>query len=151
MKKFFLVAAAATMVVAPATASAAQGRNDNRNGIHKVQKSKVVQRNNGNRQVVNVRNNGRQVVRVQPRNNVRQIVRAQPRQVVRVQQVRNHQWSRGQRFDQRYASNYRVVDNYRAYNLQAPPYGYRYVRSNNDIVLVAIASGIIGAVFASIF
>lgn len=149
MKKFFLLAAAATMVVAPATASAAQGRNDNRPGIHKVQKTKIVQRANGNRKIVQRVNGNRKVVNI--RNNGRQVVRVQPRQIVRVQQTRAHQWSRGQRFDHRYASNYRVVDNYRAYNLQAPPYGYRYVRSNDDIVLVAIASGIIGAVFASIF
>ena len=58
---------------------------------------------------------------------------------------------RGQRFDRRYANHYQVIDNYQYYRLGPPPHGYHYVRSNDDIILVAIASGIIGAVFASIF
>jgi Ni/Co efflux regulator RcnB len=65
--------------------------------------------------------------------------------------VQAHRWQRGQRFDRRYASNYQVINNYRAYRLNAPPRGYRYVRSNNDIVMVAVASGIIGAVFGNAF
>ena len=63
--------------------------------------------------------------------------------------VRNDRhWAKGQRFDRRYATNYRVVDNYRGYRLSAPPRGYHWVRSGNDAVLVAITSGIIGAVVA---
>jgi Ni/Co efflux regulator RcnB len=62
-------------------------------------------------------------------------------------QTRN--WQRGQRFDSRYARNYRQID-YRQYRgLRAPPRGYHYVQSGNDAVLVAITSGIIGAVFAN--
>ncbi|MDP5278652.1 RcnB family protein [Sphingomonas sp. DG1-23] len=58
-------------------------------------------------------------------------------------------WHRGDRFDSRYARNYRQID-YRQYRgLRAPPRGYRYVQSGNDAVLVAITSGIIGAVFAN--
>jgi Ni/Co efflux regulator RcnB len=63
-------------------------------------------------------------------------------------QYRNN-WQRGQRFDSRYARNYRQVD-YRHYRgLKAPPRGYRYVQSGNDAVLVGITSGIIAAVFAN--
>jgi Ni/Co efflux regulator RcnB len=62
-----------------------------------------------------------------------------------------HRWNRGDRFDSRYASNYMVVSNPYAYNLQPAPYGYRWVRSGNDAVLVAIASGIIGALVANAF
>ncbi|MEO8142298.1 MAG: RcnB family protein, partial [Sphingomicrobium sp.] len=69
----------------------------------------------------------------------------------RVQSGNYRQWSRGQRFDRRYANNYQVIGNYGYYRLNAPPRGYHYVRSGDDIILVAIASGIIGAVFASIF
>lgn len=61
----------------------------------------------------------------------------------------NHRnWQRGQRFDRRYAPNYREIDyrTYRGRGLYAPPRGYRWVRSNNDAVLVAITSGLIGAV-----
>lgn len=60
-----------------------------------------------------------------------------------------HRWAKGQRFDRRYATNYRVINNYRDYRLAPPPRGYHYVRSGNDAVLVAITSGIIGAVIGS--
>jgi Ni/Co efflux regulator RcnB len=58
-------------------------------------------------------------------------------------------WAKGQRFDRRYATNYRVVSNYRDYRLSAPPRGYQWVRSGNDAVLIALTSGIIGAVVGS--
>ena len=65
--------------------------------------------------------------------------------------AQGHRWARGQRFDRRYATNYQVISNYRAYRLNAPPRGYRYVRSNNDIVMIAIATGLIGQVFNNAF
>ena len=58
----------------------------------------------------------------------------------------HHKWAKGQKFDRRYATNYRVL-NYRDYRtLRAPPRGYRWVRSGNDAVLIGITSGIISAV-----
>jgi Ni/Co efflux regulator RcnB len=63
-------------------------------------------------------------------------------------------WNKGQRFDHRYAQNYRVVNNwqqYRGRRLYAPPRGYHWVRSGNDAVLVAIAGGLIGAVIGGAF
>lgn len=60
-------------------------------------------------------------------------------------------WQRGERFDRRYANNYMVVSNPGYYNLRPAPYGYRWVRSGNDAVMVAIASGIIGALVANAF
>jgi len=63
-------------------------------------------------------------------------------------------WARGQRFDHRYAQNYRVVNDwqrYRGRRLYAPPRGYHWVRSGNDAVLVAIAGGLIGAVVTGAF
>lgn len=61
-------------------------------------------------------------------------------------QYRN--WRKGERFDRRYAQNYRQID-YRQYRgLRAPPRGYHYVRSGNDAVLVGITSGLIAAVVA---
>ena len=62
-----------------------------------------------------------------------------------------HRWNRGDRFDRRYATNYTVIANPGYYHLRQAPYGYRWVRSGNDAVLVAIASGIIGAVLANSF
>jgi Ni/Co efflux regulator RcnB len=62
-----------------------------------------------------------------------------------------HRWNRGDRFDRRYATNYRVISNPYAYHLRAAPRGYRWVQSGNDAVLVAITSGIIGALVANAF
>jgi Ni/Co efflux regulator RcnB len=58
-------------------------------------------------------------------------------------------WQRGQRFDSRYARNYRQIDYRRYHHLKAPPRGYHYVQSGNDAVLVALGTGIIAAVFAN--
>jgi Ni/Co efflux regulator RcnB len=64
------------------------------------------------------------------------------------------QWRRGDRFDSRYAQNYRRIDDWRAYrgrHLYAPPPGYYWARSGNDAILVAAAGGLIGAVMAGAF
>lgn len=58
-------------------------------------------------------------------------------------------WNKGDRFDSRRAANYRVIDNPRSHHLHDAPRGYRWVQSNNDAVLVGIASGIIAAVVAN--
>jgi len=73
------------------------------------------------------------------------------RRVVQVRQVQNRKWARGQRFDSRYASNYRVITNPRAYRLHDAPRGYRWVRSGNDAVMVAIATGLIASVLGNAF
>ncbi len=83
------------------------------------------------------------------RETVRVVKQTPHHTVVKKTVVRNDRhWAKGQRFDRRYATNYRVVDNYRGYRLSAPPRGYHWVRSGNDAVLVALTSGIIGAVVA---
>jgi Ni/Co efflux regulator RcnB len=73
------------------------------------------------------------------------------RRIVQVRQVQSRKWARGQRFDSRYAHNYRVISNPRAYRLHDAPRGYRWVQSGNDAVMVAIASGLIGAVLSNAF
>ncbi|MCC2975963.1 RcnB family protein [Sphingomonas sp. PL-96] len=74
----------------------------------------------------------------------KQVTRTPQRGYAQAQQNRN--WQRGERFDSRYARNYRQVD-YRTHGrLYAPPRGYQWVQSGNDAVLVALASGLIGAV-----
>jgi Ni/Co efflux regulator RcnB len=50
-----------------------------------------------------------------------------------------------------YRSNRYVVNDYNRYGLRAPPRGYHYVRSGNDVVLAAIAGGLITAVIAGLF
>lgn len=60
------------------------------------------------------------------------------------------QWSYGQRLPSYYSRGY-VVNNYSAYGLRPPPRGYHYVRSGNDVVLAAVAGGLITAVIAGLF
>ncbi|MDX3899811.1 MAG: RcnB family protein [Sphingobium sp.] len=118
MKKFLMALAATTLVASPMIATQAQA------APHR-EVSRVVKDGPHGRTVVKqktvVRNNGFRD------NNARH-------------------WAKGQRFDRRYATNYRVIDNYRGYRLSAPPRGYQWVQSGNDAVLIALTSGIIGAV-----
>lgn len=85
----------------------------------------------------------------------RTVIRERPNgTVVRRTTVRgneNRAWRKGQRFDRRYAQNYREIDyrTYRGRGLYAPPRGYRWVRSGNDAVLIAVTSGLIGAVIGN--
>jgi Ni/Co efflux regulator RcnB len=62
--------------------------------------------------------------------------------------VTTRHWRRGERFDRRYAQNYREIDYRRYRGLRAPPRGYHYVRSGNDALLVGVTSGIIASVIA---
>ncbi|HUD91274.1 RcnB family protein [Sphingobium sp.] len=120
-KKIIMALATTTLVASPIVTAQAQAAPYN-SGRHEV-----------TRTTVQHKPNGRTVVKKQT--------------VVRKDTGRR--WAKGQRFDRRYASNYRVVNNYRDYRLSAPPRGYQWVRSGNDAVLIAITSGIIGAVIGS--
>ncbi|MDJ0277458.1 RcnB family protein [Sphingomonas sp. 2R-10] len=118
MKKLILTAMTAALLATPMAASA-QGRT-------------VVKERPGRTVVVEKNRHGQNVRRT----------------VVRQQPVGHARWQRGQRFDRNRAPNYRQID-YRAYRqrgVYAPPRGYQWVRSGNDAVLIAIASGVIGAV-----
>ncbi len=126
MKKLILGVAAAASVLAAAAPASAQtfGRQNDRGRMEQVQRNGFANRDFG-------------------RGNVQ----------IR-QQARNYgarSWSQGQRFDSRYATNYRVIDNPYAYRLREAPRGYRWVQSGNDAVLVALASGLIGAIAANAF
>ena len=61
------------------------------------------------------------------------------------------QWGYGQRMPVAYRSSAYVVNDYNRYGLRAPPRGYQYVRSGNDVVLAAVAGGLITAVIAGLF
>ncbi len=62
--------------------------------------------------------------------------------------VQTRKWQRGQKFERAQATNYRQIDyrNYKQRGLYTPPKGSQWVQSGNDAVLVAVASGLIGAV-----
>ena len=67
----------------------------------------------------------------------------------RAPQMQARKWQRGQRFDSRYATNYRQVDYRQHRGMKAPPRGYRYVQSGNDAVLVGVTTGIIAAMLVN--
>ena len=70
----------------------------------------------------------------------------------RWQQPRGHRYQAygyGQRLPSAY--NAYVVNDYNRYGLRAPPRGYHYVRNGNDVVLAAVAGGLITAVIAGLF
>jgi Ni/Co efflux regulator RcnB len=129
MKKFVLAAVAASLLATPVMAAPQRGdhgpqRLTERTTIVKKQVTRTPQRQY---QRAHQQQRGYQ----QPYQNVRN-------------------WQRGERFDSRYARNYRQVD-YRTHGrLYAPPRGYQWVQSGNDAVLVALASGLIGAVLGGV-
>lgn len=126
MKKFLMALIATTMVTSPMMVAQAQA-------APQREVTRVVERDHHGRTVVEKRT----VVRNdRDRYDMRNDRRG----------YHGKRWAKGQRFDRRYATNYRVVNNYRDYRLSAPPRGYHWVRSGNDAVLVAVTSGIIGAI-----
>lgn len=58
-------------------------------------------------------------------------------------------WQRGERLPPAYRQGAYVVD-YNRYNLAPPPRGYNYVRVDNDVVLAAVATGVITSVIAGL-
>ncbi len=59
------------------------------------------------------------------------------------------QWSRGSRLPPQYRSHTYIVNDYGRYGYRAPPRGYAYYRTDTgDVVLAAIATGIIASVIA---
>ncbi len=59
--------------------------------------------------------------------------------------VTGHTWHRGDR----YTGSRQVVTNWSAYHAQRPPSGYEYVRDGNNLVLIAVASGVVASVLAN--
>ena len=123
MKKLILSALATAMIASPLAVSAAEAQNYHQRTVTTVHQGP----------------RGRTVV--------------DQRTVSRRGQFQNNQfrgWRQGERFDRSRAQNYRELDyrQYRGRHLYAPPRGYHWVRSGNDAVLVAVSSGIIGAVLA---
>lgn len=118
MKKFILAALAVSIATTPVLAAPRDNYNNNRGKAEQTQR-KVTKK----------------VVVVKQQNN-------------RQAQKQYRKWAKGQRFDSRYAQNYRVVSNPRQYRLNTAPRGYRWVQSGNDAVLVGITTGIIASILA---
>ncbi|MFN3354058.1 MAG: RcnB family protein [Brevundimonas sp.] len=60
-------------------------------------------------------------------------------------------WGYGQALPPAYRGRQYVVYDYNRYGLRAPPRGYHYVRTGDDVVLAAVATGVITAVIAGLF
>jgi Ni/Co efflux regulator RcnB len=132
MKKLMLAAAGAAVALSPIAATPALARDFNGHNFNRhvqVQKRNVVKKRI-------VKNRYVQNRYVQNR-------------YVHNRYVQQRHWRQGERFDYRYAPNYRVISNPYYYNLRPAPYGYRWVQSGNDAVLIAITSGIIGAIIGN--
>lgn len=128
MKKFLMAMAVTTMAVSPMVTAQAQA------APHKTVEKRVTQKN------------GKRVVTKTTTTRSTRQYRNDNRRYASVSQKK---WTKGQRFDRRYATSYRVIDNPRAYRLSSAPRGYQWVRSGNDAVLIAVTSGIIGAVIGN--
>ena len=76
--------------------------------------------------------------------------RREDRQERREDRREYRQWARGQHLPAQYRSGSYIVSDYDRYGLAAPRPGYQYVRSGNNVLLTAIASGLIGAVIANV-
>ena len=63
----------------------------------------------------------------------------------------HHAWRRGDRLPAAYYANRYVVRNYGAYRLRNPPRGHHWVRVDRDVVLTAIATGVIVSVVSDVF
>ena len=63
-------------------------------------------------------------------------------------QHRGHAWAKGQRLPSEYRTRGHYVD-YRRYHLRAPPRGYRWVRVDNNYMMVAMTSGLIASIIAA--
>jgi Ni/Co efflux regulator RcnB len=62
----------------------------------------------------------------------------------------NHRWARGERLDRRYLSQSYAVSDWRRHGWRAPPRGYGYYRTETgDVVLAAVATGVISSVIAN--
>lgn len=58
-------------------------------------------------------------------------------------EYREHHWHSGERLPSAYYGPQYVIGDYRAYSLREPPRGCHWVRVNNDVVLAAVATGVV--------
>lgn len=66
-------------------------------------------------------------------------------------QAPHHRWRNGDRLPVIYHSSRYYVRDYRSYRLRTPPRGHRWVRVNNDVLLTAIATGVVIHVVHDLF
>lgn len=60
-------------------------------------------------------------------------------------------WRHGDYLPRSYYETRYIVRDYHAYHLSAPPRGHHWVRVNNDVILAAVASGLVVSVVNGLF
>jgi Ni/Co efflux regulator RcnB len=129
MKKFIIAATAFSLIASPAIASAAPAPHNAPQRQHITQKAP------------------------QPAKQIRPAARAHQPAKPAIQQVRQQnqqrKWRNGERFNSRYASNYRQISKPRTYGLREAPRGQQWVQSGKDAILITTATGIIAAIIAN--
>ena len=68
----------------------------------------------------------------------------QKRVIVEKKVIRPH-WKKGYRVNASERRRFSDVNDYRRYRLAPPPRGYRWVRADNDYLLIGVTSGIISS------
>ena len=63
----------------------------------------------------------------------------------------HHAWRSGDRLPAGYRHTRYVVNDYHRYRLYSPPRGHQWVRVDHDVVLTALATGVVAAVVYNIF
>ncbi|MBB3741194.1 Ni/Co efflux regulator RcnB [Rhizobium sp. BK591] len=69
----------------------------------------------------------------------------QKRVIVEKKVIRPH-WKKGYRVNASERRRFSDVNDYRRYRLAPPPRGYRWVRADNDYLLISVTSGIISSI-----
>lgn len=62
--------------------------------------------------------------------------------------VKKQHWHRGQKLSRAERARLAEVRDYRRYRLSAPPRGYRWVRADNQFLLIGVTSGVISSIIA---
>ncbi|PKA42499.1 RcnB family protein [Rhizobium sullae] len=63
--------------------------------------------------------------------------------------VHKYRWTKGHRMTAAERRHMAEVRDYRRYRLSPPPRGYRWVRADNDFLLIGITSGIVSSIIAA--
>lgn len=143
MKKFIIAALAASVVATPVLAAPYPGQNDN----GRYEQSRGDHNDRNDRGQIDQRHDDRG--RYDGRRDDRGNFDRRDYRGGYGYQVQHRNWTRGDRFDNRYAQNYRVIYNPGQYRLHNAPRGYRWVQSGNDAVLIGLTTGLVAAVLAN--
>ncbi len=63
--------------------------------------------------------------------------------------IHKHRWSKGHRATAAERRRMADVRDYRRYRLSAPPRGYKWVKVDNDYLMIGIATGVISSIIAA--